>query len=72
VPDEKSRARGPAQRESGRTTRPSRRAESIARNGHFHWNELLTGDVEGAKRFYGAIFGWQFEGMSMPDGTYWV
>jgi predicted enzyme related to lactoylglutathione lyase len=44
----------------------------MAQHGHFHWNELLTRDVEGAKRFYGAIFGWQFEGMSMPDGTYWV
>jgi predicted enzyme related to lactoylglutathione lyase len=44
----------------------------MAQHGHFHWNELLTRDVEGAKEFYGAIFGWQFEGMSMPDGTYWV
>ena len=26
----------------------------------------------GAKKFYGTIFGWQFEGMAMPDGTYWV
>lgn len=44
----------------------------MAQHGHFHWNELLTRDVEGAKKFYGTIFGWQFEGMSMPDGTYWV
>jgi predicted enzyme related to lactoylglutathione lyase len=44
----------------------------MAQHGHFHWNELLTRDVEGAKKFYGAIFGWRFEGMSMPDGTYWV
>ena len=29
----------------------------MAQHGHFHWNELLTRDVEGAKRFYGAIFG---------------
>ncbi len=41
-------------------------------HGHFHWNELLTRDVEGAKAFYGKIAGWRFEGMSMPDGTYWV
>ena len=44
----------------------------MAQHGHFHWNELLTRDVAGAKKFYGAMFGWQFEGMSMPDGTYWV
>ena len=44
----------------------------MAQHGHFHWNELLTRDVAGAKKFYGTIFGWQFEGMSMPDGTYWV
>ena len=44
----------------------------MAQHGHFHWNELLTRDVEGAKAFYGKIAGWRFEGMSMPDGTYWV
>jgi predicted enzyme related to lactoylglutathione lyase len=44
----------------------------MAQHGHFHWNELLTRDVEGAKAFYGKLAGWQFEGMSMPDGTYWV
>ena len=42
-------------------------------HGHFHWNELLTADVERAKRFYSEIIGWTFESMPMPDGaTYWV
>ncbi len=41
-------------------------------HGHFHWNELVTRDVEKAKKFYGGVIGWTFDGMSMPDGTYWV
>jgi predicted enzyme related to lactoylglutathione lyase len=41
-------------------------------HGHFHWNELVTRDVEKAKKFYGETIGWTFEGMPMPDGTYWV
>ena len=42
-------------------------------HGHFHWNELMTRDVEGAKAFYGETIGWTFNGMDMPDGgTYWV
>src|SRR5688572_10237791 len=45
----------------------------MAQHGLFHWNELLTRDVEGAKSFYGAIFGWRFEGMVIDEGgTYWV
>ena len=41
-------------------------------HGHFYWNELMTRDVEGAKVFYRKIAGWQFEGMAMEDGTYWL
>jgi hypothetical protein len=41
-------------------------------HGHFHWNELVTRDVEKAKKFYGDVIGWTFDGMPMPDGTYWV
>lgn len=41
-------------------------------HGHFHWNELMTRDVEGAKAFYGGTLGWQFVAMPMPNGTYWV
>lgn len=40
--------------------------------GTFVWNELLTRDVEGAKRFYAAIAGWNFSGMPNGDSTYWV
>jgi predicted enzyme related to lactoylglutathione lyase len=42
-------------------------------HGHFHWNELLTRDVERAKKFYQQSIGWTFEPMKMNDGaTYWV
>jgi predicted enzyme related to lactoylglutathione lyase len=41
-------------------------------HGNFYWNELMTRDVEGAKTFYGAAIGWTFDGMPMPNGTYWV
>ncbi|MEA2926465.1 MAG: uncharacterized protein QOD25_3587 [Alphaproteobacteria bacterium] len=41
-------------------------------HGHFHWNELLTRNVEGAKKFYGETIGWTFNAMPMPEGTYWL
>ena len=41
-------------------------------HGHFHWNELATCDVEKAKKFYADTLGWTYEGMPMPEGTYWV
>jgi predicted enzyme related to lactoylglutathione lyase len=45
----------------------------MAAHGHFHWNELLTRDVERSKRFYGDVIGWTFDSMPAPDGaTYWI
>jgi predicted enzyme related to lactoylglutathione lyase len=41
-------------------------------HGSFYWNELMSRDVERDKRFYADTLGWDFEGMPMPDGTYWV
>lgn len=41
-------------------------------HGSFCWNELMTRDVERAKTFYTDAIGWTFDGMPMPDGTYWV
>jgi predicted enzyme related to lactoylglutathione lyase len=42
-------------------------------HGTFYWNELMTSDVDLAKRFYGAAIGWTYESMPMPNGgTYWV
>jgi hypothetical protein len=43
------------------------------KQGAFVWNELLTRDVEGAKRFYATLAGWTYKPMAMPGGgTYWV
>jgi len=41
-------------------------------HGHFHWNELMSHDVEKAKKFYADTIGWTFDAMPMPDGTYWI
>lgn len=41
-------------------------------HGVFHWNELMTRDVEKAKSFYHDTIGWNFDGMPMPEGTYWI
>ena len=49
-------------------------AESSSQGSHgiFCWNELMTHDVERAKRFYHDTIGWTFEGMKMDWGTYWI
>ena len=45
--------------------------ESPAPAGVFLWDELLASDVEGAKAFYRAVFGWTAEDMDMGKmGTY--
>lgn len=41
-------------------------------HGSFYWNELMTRDVEQAKKFYASTIGWTFDAMPMPGGTYWV
>jgi len=42
-------------------------------HGTFYWNELMTRDVERAKKFYGDVIGWSFDAMPMSGGgTYWV
>jgi predicted enzyme related to lactoylglutathione lyase len=42
-------------------------------HGTFYWNELMTRDVERAKKFYADTMGWSFDAMPMPGGgTYWV
>ena len=45
----------------------------MAAHGHFHWNELMTRDIERAKKFYADTLGWTYEAMQTPHGgTYWV
>lgn len=41
--------------------------------GRFVWRELMTSDIEGAKAFYGALFGWAWAEMPMDGAhTYWI
>jgi predicted enzyme related to lactoylglutathione lyase len=35
--------------------------------GTFSWVDLATSDADGAKVFYGGLFGWEFEDMPVPD-----
>jgi uncharacterized protein len=42
-------------------------------HGQFHWNELMTRNVDGAKKFYGETLGWKYDAMPMPGGgAYWI
>ena len=36
--------------------------------GTFCWVDLSTSDVDGAKAFYGELFGWEFEDSDLPGG----
>ena len=37
--------------------------------GVFVWDELLTTDIESAKRFYGEVVGWESREMEMGEGN---
>jgi len=45
---------------------------SFKQHGAFSWCELMTTDVDAAKTFYSAFFGWETEDMSMPEMVYTV
>ncbi len=40
--------------------------------GRWVWGDLVTDDIEAARRFYGAVFGWSFEVTGALDGRYVV
>jgi predicted enzyme related to lactoylglutathione lyase len=40
--------------------------------GQFVWHDLMTKDVEAAKRFYGELLGWRFENTTRGDRPYIV
>ena len=43
----------------------------MSEHGQFHWNELMTHDVEKAKKFYAETMGWTYDAMPIPEcGTY--
>ena len=37
------------------------------KHGQFNWCELMTTDVDAAKKFYSSLFGWELEDMTMPE-----
>ncbi|MDD3591266.1 MAG: VOC family protein [Sulfurovum sp.] len=41
-------------------------------NGAFSWFELMTSDIEGAKKFYSELFGWNFKKADNVDFDYSV
>lgn len=40
--------------------------------GQFCWVELATKDGQGAKKFYGDLFGWQYDELPMPDSPPYI
>ena len=42
-------------------------------HGTFIWNELMTHDVEAAKKFYASVLGWTFQPFSQDEpNNYWM
>jgi len=37
-------------------------------HGTFYWNELMTRNVEAAKKFYADTLGWSYDAMPLPGG----
>jgi len=46
--------------------------EDQLKHGAFSWNELMTTDVESAKKFYVKLFGWETEEVPMEGMSYTV
>ncbi len=45
----------------------------MTQHGHFHWNELMTRNLEQTRAFYHDALGWEFDTMDMPGGgTYLI
>lgn len=47
-------------------------AEVVNEDGAWSWSELVTDDVEGSKRFYGELLGWQTTTMEFAGGEYTI
>jgi predicted enzyme related to lactoylglutathione lyase len=45
-------------------------ARVVNEHGSLNFNTLATRDIEGAKAFYGSLFGWQL--LSIPSGPMWA
>ena len=46
--------------------------DRFKQHGAFSWFELMTTDLDAAKRFYARLFNWQLQDMPMGQGTYTV
>jgi uncharacterized protein len=46
--------------------------DPFKQHGAFSWCELMTTDVEAAKRFYGSLFGWELEDKNLTGMPYSV
>lgn len=44
--------------------------QAMKQHGAFSWNELMTTDIAGAKRFYHDLLGWELVDQQMPELTY--
>jgi len=40
--------------------------------GKFVWHDLITNDIDAARRFYGELFGWSFEASTGPGGRDYI
>jgi predicted enzyme related to lactoylglutathione lyase len=47
----------------------NRGAQIVNAPGAWNWSDLLTTDIEGAKTFYGAVFGWETDTLDFGAGT---
>jgi uncharacterized protein len=47
-------------------------AELVGEPGSLSWNELHTRDVDGARSFGEAVFGWTFDDQAFGDGAYTI
>jgi len=72
----KSASKSPVRKKAPVKKPPARRSGSEAAAparppaGSFVWHELMTTNVEGAKKFYSALFGWKYEEMNMGQFAY--
>ena len=42
----------------------------MKQHGVFSWNELMTSDIDGAKGFYGKLFGWSMQDIPSCEMSY--
>ncbi len=44
--------------------------DPLKKHGRFSWNELMTNDVDSAKKFYSELLGWNMEAMPCEETDY--